>query len=248
MEGTRPAALVLAALALVGAACGGASPATTSASTEPLLTTTAPVAPTTTTSTPTASTATASTLGTSTFGSATTEPPPTPTRSTEPREPWIVRDRRYYFPVQPPGVAAYGAAHHDYPATDIFAPAGSTLVAVTGGTVDEVGRDDPWDPEVDDPATRGGRYVSIVGGDGVRYYYSHLATVAPGLEAGASIRAGQRIGTVGTSGNARSTSPHVHFGLSRPSFPGDWEVRRGQVAPFDYLNAWADGDEVTPEV
>ena len=56
--------------------------------------------------------------------------------------------RAYYFPVQPPEVAAYSGYHHDYPATDIFAPTGSTFVAVTDGVIDELRTDDPWDPAV----------------------------------------------------------------------------------------------------
>ncbi len=156
--------------------------------------------------------------------------------------------QRYYFPVQPPDAADYGPDHHDYPATDVFAAEGTTLVAVTAGVVDEVGRVDDWDPDVDDPATRSGLYVSIVGDDGIRYYYSHLRSVVPRLDAGDRVRAGQVIGQVGRSGNAAPTPPHVHFGISPPTFPGDWEVRRGVVAPYQYLQAWTAGNDVAPEL
>ncbi len=57
---------------------------------------------------------------------------------------------RYIFPVQPSGSASYGPCHHDYPATDVFAPVGLQFVAVTSGTVDVVSRTDHWDPRVDD--------------------------------------------------------------------------------------------------
>lgn len=93
---------------------------------------------------------------------------------------------RYVFPVQPSGSASYGRCHHDYPATDIFAPVGLQFVAATSGTVDFVSRIDRWDPRIDDPATRSGIAVAIVGMDGVRYYGSHLSSVTDGIARRAS--------------------------------------------------------------
>jgi murein DD-endopeptidase MepM/ murein hydrolase activator NlpD len=151
---------------------------------------------------------------------------------------------RYYFPVQPPDSATYSSTHHDYPATDIYAPGGTTVVAVTDGVIHEVSRTDSWDPDVDDGATRAGLFVTILGTDGIRYHVSHLDIVEPGIEPGRPVRAGEPIGTVGMTGNARS--PHVHFGISRPGGPGDWEVRRGEVWPYEYLQAWTDGQDLTP--
>ena len=154
--------------------------------------------------------------------------------------------RAYYFPVQPPEIAAYSAYHHDYPATDIFAPTGSTFVAVTHGVIDEMRTEDTWDPAVNDGANRGGRFVSLIGDDGVRYYCSHLDSVAEGLQAGDRVEAGQVLGAIGNSGDAAPTPPHCHFGISRPTGAGDWEIRRGEVWPYDYLQAWARGEDVTP--
>ena len=170
----------------------------------------------------------------------------TTTTTTIPPEPWQVEGRRYYFPVQPPEVAEYGRYHHDYPATDIFAPIGSAYIAVTAGVIDELRHDDPWDPATNLGGDRGGRYVSLVGDDGVRYYCSHLDSVAEGLEAGDRVAAGKVLGTIGRSGNAAATSPHCHFGISRPTGAGDWAVRRGEVWPYDYLQAWTNGEDVTP--
>ena len=152
----------------------------------------------------------------------------------------------YAFPIQPPEAASYGRDHHTYPATDIFAACGTPVVAVTDGTVDEARATDEWVSEVDDPATRGGLFVSLVGDDGVRYYASHLESLEPGVVAGARLRAGDPIGRVGRSGNARSTPCHVHFGLSPPVGPGDWEIRRGTVWPWPYLDAWRDGRHESP--
>jgi peptidoglycan LD-endopeptidase LytH len=174
-------------------------------------------------------------------------PTSTPTPTATP-EPWVTPDRRYYFPVQPPKIASYANEHHDYPAADIFTPIGSTVVAVTDGVIDEVSRVDRWERKTNDGAYRGGLWVTIIGDDGVRYHASHLSMVIAGLEAGGRAHAGQIIGYSGHTGNATLTPPHVHFGISRPTFPGDWIVRRGQVWPYTYLKAWTRGEDVTPKV
>lgn len=162
------------------------------------------------------------------------------------REPWILAGRRYYFPVQPPSIARYSTPHHDYPATDIFAPIGSTVVAVTDGVVDEANRVHRWDRRIDDGATRGGLWVTLIGDDGVRYHTSHLFAVAPEIEGGKRVYGGQTIGRSGKTGNAGTTRPHVHFGISRPTFAGDWINRRGQVWPDRYLKVWTRGEDLTP--
>jgi murein DD-endopeptidase MepM/ murein hydrolase activator NlpD len=152
----------------------------------------------------------------------------------------------YVFPVQPARAARYGRYHHDYPATDIFCPAGSRFVAPAAGVVDYVSLTDRWDPRTDDPATRGGISVAIVGSDGVRYYGSHLSSVAPGIVPGVRVRAGQLLGRTGKTGSARYTPPHLHFGISRPTYAADWQARRGEVNPYIYLRAWARGTAMTP--
>jgi murein DD-endopeptidase MepM/ murein hydrolase activator NlpD len=155
-------------------------------------------------------------------------------------------DVHYVFPVRSKGKISYGRLHHDYPAADIFCAVGSEFVAVVDGVVDYVSREDQWDGASDDPALRGGISVAIVGDDGVRYYGSHLSEVAEGIEPGARVQAGQLLGLTGKSGNAASTDPHLHFGISRPTTPDDWAVRRGEVPPYDYLRAWQRGEDVTP--
>ena len=142
----------------------------------------------------------------------------------------------------------YGVSHHDYPATDIFAPAGSAFVAPTSGKVDWISRTDRWNPGVDDPATRGGLSVAIIGDDGIRYYGSHLREIAPSIKVGRRVHVGEKLGEVGNSGDARGIATHLHFGISHPTHPSDWEVRRGEVGPYPYLNAWKAGESVTPLV
>jgi peptidoglycan LD-endopeptidase LytH len=152
----------------------------------------------------------------------------------------------HIFPVQRAARISYGRYHHDYPAADIFCPVGSNFVAPTSGVVDSVDRVDRWNPKVDDPSTRGGLAVAIVGDDGVRYYGSHLSSIAAGIAPGVRVKAGQLLGKTGKTGNARYTPPHLHFGISRPTTPDDWQTRRGQVAPYPYLKAWQQGRNVIP--
>jgi len=151
----------------------------------------------------------------------------------------------YAFPIA--GCAAtYGRAHHDYPATDIFARVGCAFVAPVRGRVDEVTYTDRWSSTTNRGEDRGGLSVSIVGDDGVRYYGSHLSRIAAGIRPGARVEAGTRLGDVGTTGSARGTSPHLHLGLSWPTRPGVWWVRRGVVAPAPYLDAWRAGRDLSP--
>jgi peptidoglycan LD-endopeptidase LytH len=167
-----------------------------------------------------------------------TPPSMVPAASPQPSERTPVGEVRYVFPVQPAEKASYGHTHHDYPATDIFAPCGTTVVSPVDGHVNEVSMHDGWDPAVNDGATRGGLSVSVVGDDGVRYYGSHLAYVASDVRSGVRVRAGQVLGGVGHTGDARGVPCHLHFGLSPPRGPGDWRVRRGVVYPWPYLDSW----------
>jgi len=152
---------------------------------------------------------------------------------------------KYVFPITG-CVVKYARAHHDYPATDLLAKAGCKYVAVTAGVVDEVSRNDRWSGKTNLPDQRGGRFVSFIGTDGVRYYGSHLSKVADGIAPGVNISAGQLLGYVGSSGSARGTSPHVHFGISWPTSTSAWWVRRGQIYPWKYLDAWKIGKDLSP--
>jgi murein DD-endopeptidase MepM/ murein hydrolase activator NlpD len=152
---------------------------------------------------------------------------------------------RRAFPVR--GATSYSAAHHDYPAADIFADCGTRVVSPITGTVLELSRVDRWDPSTDKPKHRGGKFFSIVGKGGVRYYGSHLRSVAGRVEPGAVIRAGQKVGRVGRSGNAAYTSCHLHFGISpKCRARGDWWIRRGVVSPYRFLRSWENGGNRNP--
>jgi murein DD-endopeptidase MepM/ murein hydrolase activator NlpD len=173
-------------------------------------------------------------------GEGTTRRDPADETSTTARAPV-----RYRFPVSGCRVG-YGGSHHDYPAADMFTGRGCAFVAPVDGRVDEVTRRDLWDQATDRGADRGGRSVSLVGVDGVRYYGSHLEAVAPGIVPGVRVRAGQLLGRIGNSGSARVTAVHLHFAISWPTRPGIWWVRRGMIQPAPYLDSWRAGGNLSP--
>lgn len=151
----------------------------------------------------------------------------------------------YAFPIDGCAVK-YAHSHHNYPATDILTRKGCHFVATTSGIVDEVNRVDRWNGKTNLGAQRGGLFVSIIGDDGVRYYGSHLGKVAPGIKPGRRVNAGDVLGYIGTSGDARGTASHVHYGISWPTPAGIWWVRRGEVYPWRYLDAWKVGKDLSP--
>ena len=151
----------------------------------------------------------------------------------------------YVFPVADCTVN-YAHAHHDYAATDILAKKGCKFVAPINGVVDEVNRTDLWSGKTNLGIDRGGLYVSIIGDDGVRYYGSHLRTIPASIQPGVSVLAGRLLGTVGTTGSARGTASHLHFGISWPTPADTWWVRRGEVLPWKYLDAWKKGKDLSP--
>lgn len=142
----------------------------------------------------------------------------------------------------------YARAHHDYAATDILAKKGCKFVSPVNGVVDEVNRVDNWSGKTNLGIDRGGLYVSIIGDDGVRYYGSHLSSVVASIQPGVVVKAGRVLGKIGSTGSARGTAPHLHFGISWPTStqPNVWWVRRGVVLPFKYLDAWKAGKDLSP--
>ena len=151
----------------------------------------------------------------------------------------------YLFPVA--GCAVdYARAHHDYEATDILTKAGCKFVAPIDGVIDEVNRVDLWSGKTNLGIDRGGLYVSIIGSDGVRYYGSHLRSIPASIQPGVDVKAGQLLGAVGATGSAKGTHPHLHFGISWPTPADTWWVRRGEVLPWKYLDAWKQGKDLSP--
>lgn len=84
---------------------------------------------------------------------------------------------------------------------DIFAARGTPIRATTQGIVSKVGEN-----------TLGGRVVVVVGPGGAGHYYAHLEDYAD-ISPNDWVDAGDIIGYVGDSGNAKGTPPHVHYGI-----------------------------------
>ena len=140
----------------------------------------------------------------------------------------------------------YARSHHNYPATDILTKKGCGFVAPTSGVVDEINRIDRFNWNTNKGADRGGLSISIVGDDGVRYYGSHLSFIPSELTTGARVSVGDLLGKTGNSGDAKGTAPHLHFGISWPTENGIWWVRRGEIYPWKYLDAWKTGKDLNP--
>ncbi len=58
-------------------------------------------------------------------------------------------------------------------------------------------------------------------------YYAHLDEYADDIQVGDWVEAGQVIGFVGNSGNAKTTPPHLHYGI--------YLKGQGAVNPYPYL-------------
>jgi hypothetical protein len=151
----------------------------------------------------------------------------------------------YTFPVE--GCKyTYAHSHHNYPATDIITHIGCSFVAPTSGVIDEVNRVDRFTWKTDLGADRGGLSVSMIGDDGVRYYGSHLSSIPETVTAGLRVNVGDFIAKTGNSGDAKGTTPHLHFGISWQTPPNIWWVRRGELYPWPYLDAWKLGKDKSP--
>ncbi len=108
------------------------------------------------------------------------------------------------------GYPRAGGRYHQ--GNDIFAARGTPVVAVDDGEV--IRMNGP-----SSPTSLGGITVTYRTADGSEWYNAHLDSVANGISVGASVSRGDRIGTVGDTGNARGTPPHLHLGRR---YGGSW--------------------------
>jgi len=112
-------------------------------------------------------------------------------------------DSGWVFPVGGgPGVVTASHTHHDYPAVDIAAPAGSPVYAINDAIVLRA-----WST----PDTRCGIGLTFQTRDGQSWTYCHLAVLDSNVVVGASLTAGEQVGLVGSTGEA--TGPHLHLQL-----------------------------------
>jgi murein DD-endopeptidase MepM/ murein hydrolase activator NlpD len=99
---------------------------------------------------------------------------------------------------------------------DILAPRGTTVLSASDGVVSSVAVTDV-----------GGKVVWVL--DPARdlsLYYAHLDS--QGVSSGTRVRAGDALGTVGNTGNARTTVPHLHFGV--------YDRRTGPIDPMPFVH------------
>ena len=105
----------------------------------------------------------------------------------------------------------------EHEGVDIFAKHGTNVLAAADGIVSSVGTN-----------RLGGKVVWVWRPlRGEAHYYAHLD--AQHVAAGTRVRTGDPIGTVGNTGNARTTVPHLHFGIYASG---------AAVDPLPYLVGW----------
>jgi murein DD-endopeptidase MepM/ murein hydrolase activator NlpD len=101
---------------------------------------------------------------------------------------------------------------------DLFAAEGTPVVAVEDGVISKIG-----------PSKIGGNRIWLNG----KFYYAHLKGFAPGMKLGKQVKAGEVIGYVGTTGDAKGTPPHLHFGYSPNGDQG-----KSWANPYTMLKGW----------
>ena len=111
----------------------------------------------------------------------------------------------------------------EHQGVDIFASRGTPVLAVVDGRVSRV-RD----------RGLGGKYIWVRDSRrGLSLYHAHLD--AQLVREGETVRIGDTLGLVGNSGNARTTPPHLHFGVyargEGPIDPLPFIVRRNRRPP-----------------
>jgi murein DD-endopeptidase MepM/ murein hydrolase activator NlpD len=107
------------------------------------------------------------------------------------------------------------AGRRSHEGIDIFAGRGTHVISATDGVVMRVGEN-----------RLGGNVVWVWDvSRGLRLYYAHLDEQL--VTTGQRVKVGDVIGTVGNTGNARTTAPHLHFGI--------YENGRGAIDPYWFI-------------
>jgi murein DD-endopeptidase MepM/ murein hydrolase activator NlpD len=122
-----------------------------------------------------------------------------------------------------------GGWHHG---DDIFAPLGAPVLACASGVVFSVG----WNPI-------GGNRLWLRDGQGNLFYYAHLSAFTPLAVNGSKVKAGDVLGFVGNTGDARTTPYHLHFEIHPVGLI--YLGYDGVVNPTSYLNAWSHLQDVS---
>jgi murein DD-endopeptidase MepM/ murein hydrolase activator NlpD len=128
-----------------------------------------------------------------------------------------------------PRADVQGGWHHG---EDIFAAAGTPLLAVADGTLHTIGFN-----------RIGGYRLWLRDDDGDEFYYAHLSAYSPLAVEGRRVKAGDVIGFVGATGDADGGAPHLHFEIHPASMAG--LGYDGVVAPYSILLAWRRATDIS---
>ena len=117
-----------------------------------------------------------------------------------------------------------GGGSRTHEALDIPAQRGTPVLSATGGRVLKL-----FDSKA------GGKMVYAAdSSERFILMYAHLDSYAPGLAEGQPLTRGQVIGTVGTTGNAPPSVPHLHFAIARSNDVKVW-WKGAPVNPYPLL-------------
>ena len=106
-----------------------------------------------------------------------------------------------------------------------MAPKGTSVQAAAPGVVEKLYS-----------SQAGGKTIYIRSADRETiHYYAHLDQYAEGLREGQQVRRGQRLGSVGSSGNASDQAPHLHFAILQTTPDAEWWEPANAVNPFPLL-------------
>lgn len=144
----------------------------------------------------------------------------------------IKKSPTYLFPVSNGKNADIGSywgdirdgGRRDHKGIDIFADRGTPVVAATSGRIRFTGE-----------KGLGGKQVWLR--DRKRrqsLYYAHLDSIIPGLN---KVEQGDTLGFVGNSGNARTTPPHLHFGI--------YKSNQGALDPIGFVYLTEDAQDIS---
>jgi murein DD-endopeptidase MepM/ murein hydrolase activator NlpD len=144
-----------------------------------------------------------------------------------------------------PNIATDARHKQGHQGVDLRAPGGTAVYPIADGVVTAVGYDTV--DENGNKTNKGGNTVNIEHADNVKTYYAHLGTVS--VHKGDKVTKDTVIGTVGNSGNASVTAPHLHFQVwqnGQLKNPGKGYIDVPKYSKFENEQLWL-SDEAKQE-
>jgi murein DD-endopeptidase MepM/ murein hydrolase activator NlpD len=153
-----------------------------------------------------------------------TKPPAKPIMPSE--------EQKAYFGVDPVVTGRFGEKRGDryHGGTDIAAPSGTPLVAVTDAIIVDYGDLSRSDAKAGDP-NGWGNFIVYKDANGYFHLYGHLSSI---VKKSGRVKRGEKIATVGNTG--RSSGPHLHWELGT-----GWNgsMMEGKSDPLSYYSVMA---------